>query len=108
MIILTRLLGSRFRICVQETEFIVSDSVGDSISVFDIDGIFEFTFKLSDLDGQSNFDGPTNMVVDDDRLYVSDTLNDRIVILDLKDRCSSGSEEIQEGVCFVDVFGQWR
>ena len=52
---------------------IVSDNVDDSISVFDIDGIFEFTFKLSDLDGQSNFDGPTNMVVDNDRLYVSDT-----------------------------------
>ena len=84
---------------------IVSDSKGDSISVFDIDGIFEFTFKLSDLDGQSNFDGPTNMVVDDDRLYVSDTLKDRIIILDLKNNCSSGSEEIQEGVCFVDEFG---
>ena len=83
---------------------IVSDSVDDSISVFDIDGRFEFTFKLSELDGLKDFNGPTNMVVDDDRLYVSDTLNDRIVILDLKDNCSS-KYEIQDGVCFVDTFG---
>ena len=84
---------------------IVSDSVDDSISVFDTDGIFEFKFNLSKLDDIENFKGPTNMVVDNDRLYISDTDNDRIVILDLKDRCSSGSEEIQEGVCFVDEFG---
>ena len=85
---------------------IVSDNVDDSISVFDIDGIFKFKFKLSDLKGQSNFDGPTNMVVDDDRLYVSDTRKDRIIILDLKNKCSSGSAEIRAGVCFVDVFGR--
>ena len=71
---------------IQETyRIIVSDSVDDSISVFDIDGIFEFKFKLSELADQSNFNGPTNMVVDNDRLYISDTGNDRIVILDLKD-----------------------
>ena len=45
------------------------------------------------------------MVVDNDRLYVSDTRNDRIVILDLKDSCRGGSEKIRDGVCFVDVFG---
>ena len=52
---------------------IVSDSVDDSISVFDTDGIFEFKFKLSELADQSNFNGPTNMVVDNNRLYISDT-----------------------------------
>ena len=88
-----------------DDRIIVSDSVEDSISVFYIDGIFEFKFNLSRLDGIENFNGPTNMVVDDDRLYVSDTLKDRIIILDLKNNCSSGSEEIQEGVCFVDEFG---
>ena len=89
-----------------DDRIIVSDSVEDSISVFAIDGIFEFKFKLSDLRGQSNFDGPTNMAVDNDRLYISDTDKDRIVILDLKNRCSSGSAEIRAGVCFVDVFGR--
>ena len=88
----------------EDDRIIVSDSVEDSISVFDIDGIFEFTFKLSELDGLDDFNGPTNMVVDNDRLYVSDTRNDQIVILDLKDRCPSRSE-IREGVCFVDTFG---
>ena len=85
---------------------IVSDNVDDSISVFDTDGIFEFKFKLSELSSQRDFNGPTNMAVDNDRLYISDTDKDRIVILDLKNRCSSGSAEIRVGVCFVDVFGR--
>ena len=94
-------LGSR------DGRIIVSDSREDSILVFDIDGKFQFKFDLNSVDNlqRTGFNEPTNMVVDDDRLYVSDTLNDRIVILDLKDKCSSGSEKIQDGVCFVDAFG---
>ena len=89
----------------EKDRIIVSDSVGDSISVFDLDGVFKFNFKLSNLAGQKNFNGPTNMVVDNNRLYISDTGQNRIVILDLKNNCSSGSAEIRAGVCFVDVFG---
>ena len=91
-----------------DDQIIVSDSERDSISVFDIAGEFQFEFDLSNVDvpRPNNFNEPTNMVVDNDRLYVSDTRNDRIIILDLKARCSSGSEKIRDGVCFVDVFGE--
>ena len=91
-----------------DDRIIVSDYTADSILVFNIDGEFQFKFDLSGVDvpRPNNFNGPTNMVVDNDRLYVSDTLNDRIVILDLKDKCRGGSEKILSGVCFVDVFGR--
>ena len=87
---------------------IVSDYTDDSILVFNIDGELEFEFGLNGVDDiqPTGFNQPTNMVVDNDRLYVSDTHNDRIVILDLKDSCRGGSEEIRDGVCFVDVFGE--
>ena len=80
----------------------------DSISVFDNDGDFRFSFD--DDDSGDEFEKPAGLVIDDseDMLYVADTGNNRIRMFELTDgdNCPSGTDEVVNNeVCFVDDFG---
>ncbi|MGV7226900.1 MAG: fibronectin type III domain-containing protein [Nitrosopumilus sp.] len=102
-------LGSAKGIVIQEStrEILVSSIERDSISVFDSTG--DFMFDFDSFDGNDDFQNPTNMVIDntDQMLYVSDTGNDRIIIFELVtgNTCPSGTDEVVDGVCFVEEFG---
>ncbi|BDQ31704.1 fibronectin type III domain-containing protein [Nitrosopumilus zosterae] len=102
-------LGSAKGIAIQEStkNILVSDIERDSVSVFDSTG--DFLFKFDSFDGNDDFQNPTYMVIDnsEEMLYVTDSGNDRIVIFELVDgtTCPSGTEEVVDGVCFVEEFG---
>jgi len=102
-------LGSAKGIAIQELtkEIIVSNIETDSISVFDSNG--NFMFEFDSFDGNDNFKNPTNMIIDNSNqiLYVSDSGNDRIIIFELVTgtTCPSGTNEVVDGVCFVEKFG---
>jgi DNA-binding beta-propeller fold protein YncE len=104
-------LGSPSAITVhKKTDYIyVADSTTDSISVFDDNG--DFLFSFDDDDSGDEFKNPSSMTIDDsnDMLYVADTGNNRIRIFELTDgdNCPSGTDEvINDEVCFVDDFGR--
>ena len=88
-------------------EIYVSSSDTDSISVFSSSGNFLFSFDS--FDGNDDFRNPSNMIIDDTKeiLYVSDTDNHRILIFQLVDdnTCPSNTDEVIDGVCFVEKFG---
>ena len=96
-------------IVVQEStkEILVSNIERDSISVFDSAGNYMFEFDT--FDGNDDFRNPTFMVIDNSQqmLYVADSGNDRIVIFELVTGtiCPRGTEEVVDGVCFVEKFG---
>ncbi len=102
-------LGSAKGIVIQEStkEILVSNIETDSISVFDSNG--NFMFEFDSFDGNDDFRNPTNMIIDNSNqiLYVSDSGNDRIVIFELVtgSTCPSGTDEVIDGVCFVEEFG---
>jgi DNA-binding beta-propeller fold protein YncE len=102
-------LGTAKGIVVQEStkEILVSNIERDSISVFDSNGNFMFEFDT--FDGNDDFQNPTFMIIDNSQqmLYVADSGNDRIVIFELVTgtTCPSGTEEVVDGVCYVDEFG---
>jgi len=102
-------LGSAKGIVIQEStrEILVSNIESDSISVFDKDG--DFMFEFDSFDGNDDFKNPTNMIIDNTNeiLYVSDSGNNRIVIFELVTgtTCPNGTEEVVDGVCFVEEFG---
>jgi DNA-binding beta-propeller fold protein YncE len=102
-------LGSAKGIVIQEStrEILVSNIERDSISVFDSTGGFLFDFDS--FDGNDDFQNPSSMVIDNSNqiLYVSDTGNDRIIIFELVSgtTCPSGTDEVVDGVCFVEEFG---
>ena len=102
-------LGSAKGIVIQETtkEILVSNIERDSISVFDSNG--NFMFEFDSFDGNDDFQNPTFMIIDNTQqmLYVTDSGNDRIVIFELVTgtTCPSGTEEVVDGVCFVEEFG---
>jgi DNA-binding beta-propeller fold protein YncE len=102
-------LGSAKGIVIQEStkEILVSNIETDSISVFDSNG--NFMFEFNSFDGNDDFKNPTNMIIDNSNqiLYVSDSGNDRIVIFELVTgtTCPSGTDEVIDGVCFVEEFG---
>ncbi len=60
-------------------------------------------------DDEGEFDEPTGIAFDStsDLLYVADTDNDRIQIFKIVsgNTCPSGTEEMVNGVCFVEEFG---
>ena len=60
--------------------------------------------------GDGQFDEPTGLAYDSSRdfLYVSDTYNDRIQIFQIIDgsTCPTNTDEIVNGVCFVEEFGR--
>ena len=102
-------LGSAKGIVIQEStkEILVSNIETDSISVFDSNG--NFMFEFDSFDGNNDFRNPTNMIIDNSNqiLYVSDSGNDRIVIFELVtgSTCPSGTDEVIDGVCFIEEFG---
>ncbi|MCV0401062.1 MAG: fibronectin type III domain-containing protein [Nitrosopumilus sp.] len=102
-------LGSARGIVIQESsrEILVSNIERDSISVFDSTGGFLFDFDT--FDGNDDFQNPTNMIIDNsnEMLFVSDSGNDRIIIFELVsgNTCPSGTDEVVDGVCFVEEFG---
>jgi DNA-binding beta-propeller fold protein YncE len=55
--------------------------------------------------GEGEFRTPTALVLDtgSNLLYVADSDNDRIQIIDVDGNC--GSDELANDVCFVDEFG---
>ena len=59
--------------------------------------------------GEGKFDKPEGLAYDDDNdlLYVADTENNRIQVFEIVsgNTCPSGTDEIVNGVCFVDEFG---
>ena len=57
--------------------------------------------------GDGEFKSPSGLALDtgNDLLYVADTENDRIQIIDVDGNCS-GSDELATDVCFVDKFGE--
>ncbi|MDH5431945.1 MAG: fibronectin type III domain-containing protein [Nitrosopumilus sp.] len=102
-------LGSATGVVIQEStrEILVSNIETDSISVFDSTG--NYMFEFNSFNGNDDFKNPTHMVIDNSNqiLYVSDSGNDRIVIFELVTgtTCPSGTDEVVDGVCFVEEFG---
>jgi DNA-binding beta-propeller fold protein YncE len=96
----------------------VADTDNDRIQIIDVDGncdsnddeylakdvcfVDEFGEQGTD-DGE--FDSPTALVLDTGKnlLYVADSSNDRIQIIDVDGNC--GNDELANDVCFVDEFG---
>jgi len=97
----------------------VADTDNYRIQIIDVDGscsgndeladdvcfIDEFG-KFGDDDGE--FDQPSGLALDtgSDFLYVADTGNDRIQIIDVNGNCDSGDNDyIADDICFVAEFG---
>ena len=88
---------------------LVSGTTCPTDTVESIDGVCfveEFGNKGT---GNGEFDEPTGLAYDNtnDLLYVSDTDNNRIQIFQIvdDDTCPASTEEIVDGVCFVEEFG---
>ena len=102
-------LGSPQGIAVLDStrEIYVSDRATDSIHVFDSSG--DFIFDFDSFDGNDDFRNPSYLLIDnaDKILYVSDSSNNQIVIFQLVDgnTCPTGTDEVIDGICFVEKFG---
>ena len=85
----------------------ISETVKDTILVFDSKGTFKHKFDTYDKD--KKFKDPAHMAIDtrDEMLYVADSGNNKIVIFELVSgsSCPSGTEKVVDGVCYVDSFG---
>jgi len=95
----------------------VADTDNNLIQIIDVDGNCSGSVKLADKicfvdefggsgSGDGDFDLPSGLALDlsNDILYVADTDNNRIQIIDVDGNCS-GSDELANDVCFVDEFG---
>ncbi|WP_428324412.1 fibronectin type III domain-containing protein [Nitrosopumilus sp.] len=101
----------------------VADSGNDRIVIFEIvdgttcpsdtiesvDGICFVKEFGSSGDDEGEFDDPSGLAFDSENnlLYVADSDNDRIQIFEIVDdtTCPSDTEEVVDGVCYVDEFG---
>jgi len=96
----------------------VADTDNNQIQIIDVDGNCSGNIELADdicfvdeFGGSGNDDGefnnPSGLTLDvsNDMLYVADTDNERIQIIDVDGNCS-GSDELATDVCFVDKFGE--
>ena len=101
----------------------ITDSGNDRIIIFElvdgttcpsgteeiVDGVCFVKQFGSSGDDNGEFDDPSGLAFDSTKnlLYVSDTDNNRIQIFEMIDgtTCPSGTEEIVDGVCFVEEFG---
>ena len=59
--------------------------------------------------GEGKFDEPSGLAFDEDNnlLYVADTENNQMQVFEIVsgNTCPSGTDEIIDGVCFVEEFG---
>jgi sugar lactone lactonase YvrE len=96
----------------------VADTDNNQIQIIDVDGNCSGTAKLADNicfedefgdtgDEEGEFKTPSGLTLDvsNDLLYVADTDNERIQIIDVDGNCS-GSDELTDDVCFEDEFGK--
>ena len=88
---------------------LVTGTTCPSDTVKSVDGIC-FVKEFGSLgDGDGQFDDPSGLAFDDsnDLLYVADSDNDRVQVFEIIDEttCPSGTEEVVEGVCFVEKYG---
>jgi len=100
----------------------VADTDNNQIQIIDVNGNCSGNIKLGDngnddvcfvdeFGGSGSDDGdfnsPADLAIDasNDMLYVLDTKNDRIQIIDVDGSCS-GSDELIDDVCFIDKFGK--
>jgi len=99
----------------------VADTENDRIQIIDVDGSCSGSDELANDvcfvdefgdsgDGEGEFDSPTALVLDTgtDLLYIVDSGNNRIQIIDVNGNCSGNTKLGDNGnddVCFVDEFG---
>jgi len=94
----------------------IVDSGNDRIQIIDVDGNCGSDELADDVcfvdefggsgTGEGKFDLPSGLALDTSTnyLYVADTRNNRIQIIDVDGNCS-GNDELANDVCFVDEFG---
>ena len=96
----------------------VADTDNNQIQIINVDGNCSGTAELADNicfedefggngDDEGEFKSPSGLTLDvsNDLLYVADTDNERIQIIDVDGNCS-GSDELANDVCFEDEFGK--
>ncbi len=96
----------------------VADTDNNLIQIIDVDGNCQGSIELANdicfVDefggsgsGDGEFNSPFGLALDvsNDMLYVADTKNERIQIIDVDGNCS-GNDELANDVCFVDKFGE--
>jgi titin len=96
----------------------VADTDNNQIQIIDVDGNCSGNIELADDicfvdefggsgDDDGEFNNPSGLTLDvsNDMLYVADTDNERIQIIDVDGNCS-GSNELADDVCFEDEFGE--
>jgi DNA-binding beta-propeller fold protein YncE len=96
----------------------VADSDNNQIQIIDVDGNCSGNVELADNicfvdefggtgDEKGEFKSPSGLTLDvsNDLLYIADTDNERIQIIDVDGNCS-GSEELTDDVCFEDEYGE--
>jgi DNA-binding beta-propeller fold protein YncE len=96
----------------------VADTDNNLIQIIDVDGNCSGSNELADNicfvdefgevgDDDGEFKSPSGLALDEanDLLYIADTDNERIQIIDVDGNCS-GSDELADDVCFEDEFGQ--
>jgi len=97
----------------------VADTDNDRIQIIDVDGNCSASSELADDvcfvdefggsgNGEGEFNSPSGLALDKGKklLYIADTNNDRIQIIDVDGNCSASSE-LADDVCFVDEFGSF-
>jgi DNA-binding beta-propeller fold protein YncE len=97
----------------------VADSDNNQIQIIDVDGNCSGNVELADNicfvdefggtgDEKGEFKSPSGLTLDvsNDLLYIADTDNERIQIIDVDGNCS-GSEELTDDVCFEDEYGEF-
>jgi sugar lactone lactonase YvrE len=97
----------------------IADTDNNQIQIIDVDGNCSGNAELADNicfedefgevgDEEGEFKSPSGLTLDvsNDMLYVADTDNERIQIIDVDGNCS-GSDELADDICFEDEFGQF-
>jgi titin len=97
----------------------IADSDNNQIQIIDVDGNCSGSVELADSicfvdefggtgDEKGEFKTPSGLALDvsNDILYVADTDNERVQIIDVDGNCS-GTDELTDDVCFEDEFGEF-
>ncbi|MCH7758224.1 MAG: fibronectin type III domain-containing protein, partial [Thaumarchaeota archaeon] len=96
----------------------IADTDNNQIQIIDVDGNCSGNIELADDicfvdefggsgDDDGEFNNPSGLTLDvsNDILYVADTDNERIQIIDVDGNCSR-NDELADDVCFEDEFGK--